>query len=104
MRKILIAISLISLGLTDIALAELDIVITEGIKRRPIAVVPFGWEGEAGGVPLEIADVIRADLYRSGRFAPIDEDDMLQKPTSGVGVDFDDWCSFSCSTPSAASS
>ena len=91
MRKILTAISLISLGLGDIALAELDIVITEGIKRRPIAVVPFGWEGEPGGVPLDIAEVISADLYRSGRFAPIDEGDMLQMPTSGVDVDFDDW-------------
>jgi TolB protein len=90
-RKILTAISLISLGLGDIALAELDIVITEGIKRRPIAVVPFGWEGESGDVPLDIAEVISADLYRSGRFAPIDEGDMLQMPTSGVDVDFDDW-------------
>jgi TolB protein len=90
-RKILTAISLISLGLGDIALAELDIVITEGIKRRPIAVVPFGWEGESGDVPLDIAEVISADLYRSGRFAPIDEGDMLQMPTSGADVDFDDW-------------
>jgi TolB protein len=90
-RKFLTAISLIALGLTDIAVAELDIVITEGIKRRPIAVVPFGWQGESGDQPLDIAGVIKADLYRSGRFAPIDEGDMLQKPTSGVDVDFDDW-------------
>ena len=91
MRRFLTAISLIALGLTDIAVAELDIVITEGIKRRPIAVVPFGWQGESGDLPLDIAGVIKADLYRSGRFAPIDEGDMLQKPTSGVDVDFDDW-------------
>jgi TolB protein len=90
-RKFLTAISLIFLVLSDIAVAELDIVITEGIKRRPVAVVPFGWQGEAGDLPLDIAEVISADLYRSGRFAPIDTGDMLQMPTTGVDVDFDDW-------------
>ena len=91
MRKLLVTFCLISTFLTGVAQAELDIVITEGIKRRPIAVVPFGWEGNSGDVPLDIADVISSDLTRSGRFAPIPEDDMLQKPTSGVDVDFDDW-------------
>jgi len=90
-RKLLVKICLISTFLTGVAQAELDIVITEGIKRRPIAVVPFGWEGNSGNVPLDIAAVISSDLTRSGRFAPIPEDDMLQKPTSGVDVDFDDW-------------
>ena len=91
MRKLLVKICLISTFLTGVAQAELDIVITEGIKRRPIAVVPFGWEGNSGNVPLDVAAVISSDLTRSGRFAPIPEDDMLQKPTSGVDVDFDDW-------------
>ena len=91
MRKILVTFCLISTFLTGVAQAELDIVITEGIKRRPIAVVPFGWEGRSGSVPLDIAQLIGNDLTRSGRFAPIAEDDMLQKPTSGVDLDFDDW-------------
>ena len=90
MRKFLVNFSLIMTFLTGVAQAELDIVITEGIKRRPIAVVPFGWEG-TGGMPLDVAQVIGDDLTRSGRFAPIPEDDMLQKPTSGVEMDFDDW-------------
>jgi TolB protein len=89
-RKFLVNFSLIMTFLTGVAQAELDIVITEGIKRRPIAVVPFGWEG-TGGMPLDVAQVIGDDLTRSGRFAPIPEDDMLQKPTSGVEMDFDDW-------------
>ena len=41
--------------------------------------------------PLDIAQVIAADLQRSGRFEPIAEDNMLQKPTTGAEVDFDDW-------------
>jgi len=90
-RSLLVTFCLISTFLTGVAQAELDIVITEGIKRRPIAVVPFAWEGNSGNVPLDIADVISSDLTRSGRFAPIPEDDMLQKPTTGVDMDFDDW-------------
>ena len=42
-------------------------------------------------MPLDVAKVITDDLLRSGRFAPIDEDKMLQKPTDGADVDFQDW-------------
>ncbi|MEX2125145.1 MAG: Tol-Pal system beta propeller repeat protein TolB [Woeseia sp.] len=74
------------------ALAELDIQITRGAgNQAPVAVVPFGWEGTTGSAPLDVAGVIAADLQRSGRFAPIDESDMLQKPTAGADIDFDDW-------------
>ena len=74
------------------ASAQLEIEITDYAgKRAPIAVVPFGWEGETASAPFDIAAVIKADLSRSGRFAPIAENDMLQKPISGIEVDFDDW-------------
>ena len=73
-------------------LAELNIEITRGAGRRiPVAIVPFGWEGSEAQAPYDIDDVIAADLYRSGRFEPIAEADMLQKPTAGIDVDFDDW-------------
>lgn len=72
--------------------AQLEIEITEYAgKQTPVAVVPFGWEGQDATPPYDISGVITADLRRSGRFAPIPEDDMLQKPVSGVEVDFDDW-------------
>jgi TolB protein len=87
----LLTVFLVSTLLADFALAELDIVITDGIKRRPIAIVPFGWQGQSPDVPLDVAQVISDDLSRSGRFAPIPEEDMLQKPTDGANVDFDDW-------------
>ena len=74
------------------AAAELQIEITQGAgKRAPVAIVPFGWQGNDAAAPLAVADVIGADLSRSGRFAPVPEGDMLQKPTSGVEIDFDDW-------------
>ncbi len=72
--------------------AELKFEITDFVgKRTPVAVVPFGWEGDAENAPFDISAVITADLSRSGRFAPIAENDMLQKPTTGIEVDFDDW-------------
>jgi TolB protein len=74
------------------AQAELEIEITRGAgKQTPIAIVPFGWEGNPGPAPVDIAAIVAADLERSGRFAPIAESDMLQKPTEGVDVDFGDW-------------
>lgn len=78
-------------ALLQTARAELVIEITRGaVKPIPIAIVPFGWEG-AGGAPLDVAATIRSDLFGSGRFDPIATDLMLQKPTSGVDIDFDDW-------------
>jgi TolB protein len=90
-RKILLAIVLIPVLVGDAAMAALDIVITDGIKRRPIAIVPFGWEGNTPEMPTAVSDIIASDLNRSGRFAPLAEEDMLQKPTSGAEIDFDDW-------------
>lgn len=73
------------------ARAELRIEITQGVARAvPIAVVPFGWDGN-GAEPLDIAEVVAADLQRSGRFAPMARNDMLETPTSANEVDFEDW-------------
>ncbi len=95
MRKTLIrhvtVLALAALA-ASVAHAELEIEITRGAgKQTPIAIVPFGWEGNPGPAPVDIAAVVAADLERSGRFAPIPESDMLQKPTEGVDVDFGDW-------------
>ena len=74
------------------ARAQLEFEITDFVgKRTPIAVVPFGWEGDGPDAPYDIDGVIAADLNRSGRFRPIPEADMLQKPTASVEIDFDDW-------------
>ncbi len=91
MRKLTVLICLLLVSLTGTVQAQLVVEITEGVKRRPIAIVPFGWEGNSQNVPSDVAEIISNNLTRSGRFAPIAEDDMLQKPTSGVGLDFDDW-------------
>jgi TolB protein len=90
-RKVIVLVCLLLVSLSSVVQAQLVVEITEGIKRRPIAIVPFGWEGNSDAMPGDVAQIISDDLTRSGRFAPIPEEDMLQKPTTGVDVDFDDW-------------
>lgn len=74
------------------ARAELQIEITKGVDTAvPIAVVPFGWQGTGPAPPLDAAAIVAADLARSGRFAPLDRKDMLQKPSTAADVRFEDW-------------
>jgi len=77
--------------LAGMANAELRIEITGGVAQAvPIAVVPFGWSGE-GELPFDVARTIRADLEHSGRFKALAPNEMLERPTSGLDIDFDDW-------------
>ena len=90
-KKLLFVVALAAMSQATSA-QNLRIVVEGGeLKRTPVAVVPFGWEGQSATAPSTVSDVISADLYRSGRFAPVDEENMLQKPTSGADIDFDDW-------------
>jgi len=90
--KKITAVFIVTLALANAANGQVVLDIVNGeLKRTPVAVVQFGWEGQSPQAPLDIADVISSDLYRSGRFAPQAERDMLQKPTTGAEVDFDDW-------------
>ncbi len=71
--------------------AELRIEITGGVEQAvPIAVVPFGWQGD-DSLPFDVSGLISADLARSGRFEPLAPDQMLERPTVGRDIDFDDW-------------
>ena len=83
---------IVLLGLFAASTANADLVIdVQGIAQpTPVAIVPFGQEVSAA-LPVEVTKIITDDLQRSGRFAPIGEDKMLQKPTDGADVDFQDW-------------
>lgn len=71
--------------------AELTIVITKGSDQAiPIAIVPFGWNG-VGPVPFDVAQIVAADLARSGRFKPMDRQDMVSLPARGDQIQFEDW-------------
>ncbi|MFT6556860.1 MULTISPECIES: Tol-Pal system beta propeller repeat protein TolB [Sneathiella] len=78
-----VAVGLVlSIAVASPARAELVIDITQGnIKPLPVAITDFYSETETAGlVGQKIAEVIRADLERSGLFAPIDPRAFLQKP------------------------
>lgn len=73
------------------ASARLKIEITEYIESAvPIAVVPFAWDGP-GEVPVDIAEIVGADLARSGQFKPLDRAQMLQQPQSAETIAFPFW-------------
>ena len=82
---------LLLLSLNAQARSALEIVITEGIdSARPIAVVPFRFEGV--NRPTEtITEVIAADLMRSGQFNPIPTVRMPQQPHRASDVDYSAW-------------
>ena len=74
------------------AQSTLEIVITEGQdSARPLAVVPFQWLGE-GEAPYNFAEIIVADLRRSGRFNPISQRDMPAFPGKDSAIsDYSVW-------------
>jgi TolB protein len=72
------------------AQAALSIVVeggTEGAQK--IAIVPFGIEGTVP--PEDISKIVADDLHRSGRFAPLPENDLLARPHHASEVNFGDW-------------
>lgn len=73
--------------------AALTIEITQGVEGAlPIAVVPFAFAGDAKDTPTQdLAQIIAADLARSGRFRTLPIRDMLARPSQAEEVDFRDW-------------
>jgi TolB protein len=85
-------ILLLCLFFHDALYAELTIRITQGVgKQTPIAIVPFGADKGMPVLSVDIAEIITNDLIRSGRFSSTPQKNMLQKPTTGAEIDFDDW-------------
>src|SRR5882757_4380492 len=71
--------------------AQLNILITKPAARPiPIALVPFGWQGN-GPAAFDLAAVVTADLRSTGRFAPLPAADLVSRPTQPADVNFQSW-------------
>jgi TolB protein len=71
---------------------ELEIVIDKGIENSlPIVVLPFGWSQAQNLPPVDMTEIIANDLARSGRFVPMSEADMPEKPTQIKDINYKDW-------------
>jgi TolB protein len=88
------AAALLWLGLPQPAGAQLELDITEGVlEPLPIAISEFyGASPQAAQLGREIADVVSADLERSGLFRPIDRRAFIQSPEQLQALPrFGDW-------------
>jgi TolB protein len=91
-KAVMRSVAMVALMLTSVlAHAQLTIEITRGQENAvPIAIVPFGWES-TGTAPFDVAEVVAADLQRSGRFSTLDRKDMIDRPNAGEQIRFQDW-------------
>src|ERR1044071_2400081 len=89
-RAVLLVVALFLLGFP--AQAELRLDITRGTAQPlPIAIPPSPGAGEPGQVGPDIAQVVAADLERSGLFRPVDPRSFIQVVAAGDTPRFGDW-------------
>jgi TolB protein len=86
-----IAVFLLAILQSPPAAAELTVQILRGMAETvPIAIVPFGWEGDSAAA-WDVAATVQADLERSGRFRALPRSQMIEFPHQADAVDATDW-------------
>jgi TolB protein len=96
MRKLSPSLAIVLLAVAALfagpaAAQSLNVDIVGGVKTAtPIVVVPFA---QAGGAPLstDVADVIRNDFNRSGKFRSLAKSDIVELPSKGTDIKFATW-------------
>ena len=87
---LLLPLAMLPLGRAQAQGLTLDIV--NGVpSATPIAVVPFAFEGAGLPPTTDVADVIRMDLNRSGKFRSLAKNDVVEYPHRGNEVKFATW-------------
>jgi len=96
-RKFSLAVALLMLAAAAlfagpvVAQSPLTVDIVGGVKTAtPIVVVPFA---QQGGAPLstDVADVMRNDFNRSGKFRSLARSDIVETPAQGSEIKFATW-------------
>lgn len=98
MRKMKLAFAFVSVTLVMMfaavapaAAQSLKVDIVGGVKTAtPIVVVPFA---QNGGAPLstDVADVMRNDFNRSGKFRSLAKSEIVEQPSKGSDIKFPTW-------------
>ena len=90
MRKIIYL--LLFLFVSQLAHAKLEIQIIQGnASALPIAIIPMQWRASDPRPETGVADVVSSDLYRSGLFDPLDEQDMVDRPVDAESIRYGTW-------------
>ncbi|WP_414649301.1 Tol-Pal system beta propeller repeat protein TolB [Dyella sp.] len=80
-----------ALAVSPAGAQSLNVDIVGGVKTAtPIAVVPFAQDGGAP-LPTDVAEVIRADFNRSGKFRSLAKSEIVEFPTAGADIKFATW-------------
>jgi len=84
--------TLLFLFVSQLAQAKLEIEIIQGnASALPIAVIPMQWRATDPRPQTGVAEVVSSDLYRSGLFDPLDEQDMVDRPVDAESIRFGTW-------------
>ncbi len=90
MQKTIFA--LLFLFVSQFAQAKLEIEIIQGnAAALPIAIIPMQWRATDPRPETGVAEVVSSDLYRSGLFAPLDNEDMVDRPVDAESIRFGTW-------------
>jgi TolB protein len=74
------------------AQAKLEIEIIQGnASALPIAVIPMQWRAADPPPETGVAEVVSSDLYRSGLFDPVSDEDMVDRPVDAESIRFGTW-------------
>ena len=84
--------TLLFLIVSQLAQAKLEIEIIQGnASALPIAVIPMQWRSADPKPQTGVGEVVSSDLYRSGLFEPLDEEDMVDRPVDEESIRFGTW-------------
>lgn len=90
-RFVLVLLAITALFAGSVAAQSLNVDIVGGVKTAtPIVVVPFAQAGGAT-LPTDVADVIRNDFNRSGKFRSLAKSDIVEFPSRGADIKFPTW-------------
>ena len=83
---------LLFLLVSQLAHAKLEIQIIQGnAAALPIAVIPMQWRATDPRPSTGVSEVISSDLYRSGLFDPLEEQDMVDRPVDAESIRYGTW-------------